>query len=581
MVIVLEGHAPEETNSDICIALGKTLATASGDAKLAIEEILPGTMVIKFSCSIRAAECLQELHTRGELECRLERRVLALANYPANPGAPAFRPPRVLLFSNEKIFHDTIEAYLPGHRILTAYDERQLSEALDTHHIDVILLDFHLPGATAMQVLDALQRDRGHIEIIVITAHSGIERAVQAMKRGAFDFLAKTQENYKRLAEHIERALIHRRRRRGQSEATTRPKWLHDAFLNLEESKSPTMKRIVQLARQVADIPLTVLVTGESGVGKEVIARYIHAFSARASGPFVAVNLATAPATLVEATLFGHVKGAFASADKDQVGKFEMADGGTIFLDGIDKLDQNAQTKLLRVLQEREVERVGAREPSPIDARIVVATDRDLEREVSEGRFRAELFFRLNVIRLPIPPLRQRSEDLPELVELLCAKHMAVIGRKVPQFTRDALIVLANYDWPDNIRELDNLVMRLVSSVPRPTITPDDIPPEYCLPTLYQMAERSARHGTRDDDEDRFYLLARAQFERYLVRLMINRCNGDREAAARALGISNSNMTSKVDDEEQWWAAAIQGGDAHLTRELLCSSRDAENDHQS
>lgn len=464
----------------------------------------------------------------------------------------------VLVVDDEEAFHDIVEPYLAEYRVLKAYNGWQTLDALDRHHVDVVLLDLNLPDTRGQQLLDKIRRDRTDIEVIIVTAHSEIEYAVQAIKRGAFDFLAKTYENYQHLGEHIERALIHRRRRREQLEANTKLQWLRDAFALLEDSKAPSMKPIVRLARQVADTPLTVLLTGESGVGKEVMARYVHAYSSRASGPFVAINLAAIPTALLESNLFGHVKGAFTGADRDQIGKFEMADGGTLFLDEIGELDGNAQVKLLRALQEREVERIGAREPSPVDVRVIAATNKDLEQEVEAGRFREDLFYRLNVIRVAIPPLRQRTEDLPALLKLLCIKHGATMGRDVPTFTSDALTVLCNYDWNGNIRELENLVMRLVALAPGLAITADDIPPEYCLPTLCHMAERAARLGHRFEKENRLYFLARDQFERYIVRLMINRFHGDKDAAAQALGVSKSTIKNKVRGEEPDWTLSIR-----------------------
>ena len=469
-----------------------------------------------------------------------------------------FRGVTVLVVDDEESFHDTIEPYLSQYRVLKSYNGWQTLEILDSHHVDIVILDLNLPDTTGLKLLDTMRQDRDDFEVIVITAYDQIRHAVEAIKQGAFDFLAKTHENYKHLDEHIKRALLHRRRRREKLEAKTKEEWLQETFVSLEEGTSPEMLPIVKLARKVADTPLTVMLTGESGVGKEIMARYIHACSSRAEAPFVAINLAAVPAALLESTLFGHVKGAFTGAHRERVGKFETADGGTLFLDEIGELDGNAQVKLLRALQEREVERVGAPEPSPVDVRVIAATNKNLEKEVAEGRFREDLFYRLNVIRVDIPPLRRRIQELPRLLNVLSAKHATIMGREVPKFTQDAMTVLSNYEWPGNIRELENLVMRLVALAPGKAITADDIPPEYCLTTLCHMAEHTATLGQRDDREERLYFLAREQFERYLVRLMMNRHHNDRDATARALGVSKSTIKNKIRGDDTDWTLAIR-----------------------
>jgi DNA-binding NtrC family response regulator len=463
----------------------------------------------------------------------------------------------VLVVDDEESFHDVAERYLEGYRLIHTYNGWQTIEALSKHHIDVVLLDMNLPDTTGLNLLDNIRAERDDVEVVVITAHSELRHAVTAVKKGAFDYLAKSFENYQSLEEHVSRALVHRRRRREQLEARTRLQWLRDAFSLLEDSKSSEIQSLVKLTRQVADTPLTVLIEGESGVGKEIMARYLHAYSNRSGGPFVAVNLSAVPKTLLESHLFGHVKGAFTGADKEHVGKFEMADGGTLFLDEIGELDSAIQVKLLRTLQEREVERVGGPEPSPVDVRVIAATNKNLIEEVHAGRFREDLFYRLNVVRMPLPPLRRRADDLPSLIKLLSKKHALIMGRETPTFTRDAVQVLRDYSWPGNIRELENLVMRLVAINPGKAIVADDIPPEYCLPALNRMAEKAAIRGERADKEERLYFLAREQFERYLVRLMVNRHRGDKRAAAKALGVSYSTVKEKTRGEPTDWTIEV------------------------
>jgi DNA-binding NtrC family response regulator len=296
----------------------------------------------------------------------------------------------VLVVDDEESLHEIIGRYLPDDRLIHAYNGWQTRKALAEHHIDVVLLDLNLPDTNGMKLLEEIRADRDDLEVIILTAHSELRNAVDAVKQGAFDFLAKTYESYQQINEHVLRALTSRRRRLAQMAAASKDQWIADAFHQMEESDSAETRELMRLARQVAPTPLTVLVEGESGVGKEVVARYVHVMSDRASRPFVAINMTAVPGTLLESHLFGHVKGAFTGADRGHAGKFEQADGGTLFLDEIGELDSSAQTKLLRVLQEREVERLGAREASPVDVRVVAATNKRLDEEVAAGRLPAQ-----------------------------------------------------------------------------------------------------------------------------------------------------------------------------------------------
>ncbi len=483
--------------------------------------------------------------------------VVALERDTSTATDDKHRRPTVLVVDDEESFHDVIGRYLRDYRLLRAYNGWQALEVLGQSHVDVVFLDLNLPDTTGIKLLEQMRAERDDIEIIVITAHSEIKHAVETVKRGAFDFLAKSYENYQHIAEYIDRALEHRRHKREKIEARTRTQWLRDAFALVDQSPSEQMQAVSRLARKIADTPITVLLEGESGVGKEILARYLHAYSDRADGPFVAVNLSAVPSQLLESHLFGHVKGAFTGADRAQIGKFELAERGTLFLDEIGELDMNAQIKLLRVLQEREIERVGAREASPVDVRVVAATNKDLSAEVEAGRFREDLYYRLNVVRLSIPALRDRRDEIEELARLLAAKHAQSMRREPPTFTRNAMQILLQYDWPGNVRELENLVMRLVAIHPGKAIAADDIPPEYCLPTLNRLANRAARRGGKAVKEQRLYFLARDQFERYLVRLMVNRCRGDKRAAARELGVSYSTVKEKIRGEPVDWADSL------------------------
>ncbi len=458
-------------------------------------------------------------------------------------------PPRtpvqatVLVVDDEESFHRNISRYLSGYRRLTAYTGNQALEILGKQHVDVVLLDLNLPDLNGLDVLDRIRFEREDVEVIMCTSHTEVRYAVDAMKRGAFDFLVKSFENYQALREHIERALERRRAKREAMEARTRQQWLRDAFALLEGSRSPAVQAVVRVALKVADTPLTVLIEGESGVGKEVLARFIHARSDRAEKPFVTVNVSSVPATLLGSYWFGHTRGAFTGADRAQIGKFELASGGTIFLDEVGELDGDAQVKLLRVLQEREIERLGAAEPTPIDVRVIAATNKRLSEQVKLGQFREDLYFRLNVLRLTMPALRDRPEDLPDLARLLLLKHARVMNRGAPRLAAGALDVLRQYAWPGNVRELENFMMRVVALGTGEEFREDDIPPEYWLETLNQVADHLL---SQSDSPPRLFQLAVQQFQRYLIRLVIQRSRGNKKVAAEALGISQSTLKTKI-----------------------------------
>ncbi len=465
------------------------------------------------------------------------------------PVEPAkARRTTVLVVDDEQAFHETVSRFLEPYRKISAYNGWQGLQALKDHHVDVVLLDLNLPDTTGLKLLKEIRAERDDVEIIIVTSHAEIKNAVSCVKAGAFDFMAKSYENYQQMGDHVERALEHRRRRRAEILIRADDN-LRDSIELMEQTRSPEMAEINRILRQVAGTPLTVLIEGESGVGKEILARYLHLQSERARFPFVAVNVAAVPSTLIESTLFGHEKGAFTSADRQRLGKFELAEGGTLFLDEIGELEPAAQVKLLRALQEREIERIGSPEPSPVDVRVVAATNKDLEQEVIEGRFREDLWYRLNVVRMRVPPLRQRRQDIPKLIGLLAERHARNMGRQAPSFTEESLRTLTAYSWPGNIRELENLVMRLIALHPGGTIRMVDIPVEYCVEQLSNMALWYAKRE-RESQSRSIYSMARDHFEHFFVRHMVERCGGNKAEAARRLGVSYATVKNKMDARE-------------------------------
>ncbi|MCC8190118.1 MAG: sigma-54 dependent transcriptional regulator [Planctomycetes bacterium] len=323
----------------------------------------------------------------------------------------------------------------------------------------LLLTDMRMPEKDGMELLQEAKRLDPGLPVVMMTAFATIETAVQAMKRGAFDYVMKPFK-----AEEIElvvnRALEHHR-------LVTENAFLKDElakkFSNADfVGKSPAMKAVFEQIRQAAPSSATVFIRGESGTGKELVARSIHAQSGRRNKPLVKVNCAALSAGVLESELFGHEKGAFTGADRRRIGRFEMADGGTLFLDEVSEMDLNLQGKLLRVLQEKEFERVGSSETIAVDVRILASSNRDLEKSIAEGAFRQDLYYRLNVISVELPPLRQRKGDIPDLAKYFLERFRAEEGSRVQSLSDGALELLTRYDWPGNVRELANIMERLI-----------------------------------------------------------------------------------------------------------------------
>ncbi len=372
-------------------------------------------------------------------------------------------PPRVLVVDDESGILESLRILLrtEGFEPVTAQGGRQGIAQLDTARPDIVLTDVRMPDATGVQVLSAARQADPEVPVILMTAQATLQSAVQAVNEGAFYYIQKPFRNDELVA-ILRRAVEHRRlrmenrslrqeiRRRDRSQAT-RPVGKSRAWLDA-----------LRLAEMVAPTDSTVLVTGESGTGKEVIARYIHDLSARSEQPFLSINCGALPESLLESELFGHVKGAFTGAVKDKSGLFAAAGTGTFFLDEIGETTAATQVKLLRVLQQREVIPVGATEAQPVEARVVAATNRDLEEEIKRGAFRADLYYRLNVIAVHLPPLRARRDDIPVLAEAFLARAAAQRGEAPKVLADEALDAMQAYDWPGNVRELENALERAV-----------------------------------------------------------------------------------------------------------------------
>jgi two-component system nitrogen regulation response regulator NtrX len=362
---------------------------------------------------------------------------------------------------------------LGGYDVQVVQDGRQALERLGGEAVDCVILDLEMPGMDGFEVLRALARRGSEVPVIVYTGTGNYDRCIQAVRLGAYGFIDKA-EPVERIVREIELAL---ERRRLRAEVQSLRHRL-DGETSLVGSSAAILRLREQIAR-VAPVPSTVLVTGESGTGKELVARELHRLGPHPAAPFIALNCAALPESLVESELFGHERGAFTGASVTRKGAFEAAERGTVFLDEIGDLPPAAQAKLLRVLEERRVTRVGATRSLPLEARVVAATNRDLEAEVREGRFREDLYYRINVHLIAVPPLRERRSDVPEIAERFTAVICERFGIRPKRLAADTLDLLMGYDWTrNNVRELRNVVERMIIATDGEVIGPDQVPPE-------------------------------------------------------------------------------------------------------
>jgi DNA-binding NtrC family response regulator len=395
------------------------------------------------------------------------------------PPAAEPRCAAILVVDDEELIRDTLTEYLvqEGFEVAASGSGEEALALAEKRRFDVVLCDVHLPGLDGLELLDRLRRLSPDTFVLLITAYATVESAVEAFHRGAHDYLMKPILLDEVLAK-ARRLLAHR------------ALYLENQWLRRELSRahadeeiigrSPAMARVFEMVRKVAPTRSTVLIVGESGTGKELIARAIHAGGARdACAPrFVAVNCAAIPHDLLENQLFGHRKGSFTGADRDQSGVFVHAGAGTVFLDEVGEMPPAAQAKLLRAIEQKEVLPVGADEPLRVEARVLAASNKDLLKEVEAGRFREDLYYRLNVVCIHIPPLRERREDVPELVEFLLARHARALGKRIRGVSHEAMQLLLACRWRGNVRELDNALQRAVILGEGPLITPADLPPD-------------------------------------------------------------------------------------------------------
>ncbi|HKB27338.1 MAG TPA: sigma-54 dependent transcriptional regulator [Methylomirabilota bacterium] len=438
--------------------------------------------------------------------------------------------------------------------VLEAENGAEALEILRANDVDLVMLDQRMPGEPGIDVLPRVKAADPTTVVVVVTAVREVRTAVEALKRGAWDYLTKpfdvddilllSQRAFEKRA--LEREVLYLR----SALAGSAPDAAAGTGFEGLVGRHPEMVKIYQTITQIADTPTTVLVTGESGTGKELVARALHARSERRARAFVAVNVAAIPDALVESELFGHEKGAFTGAHARKLGKFELAQGGTVFLDEIGSLRLDLQTKLLRVLQEREIERLGGIRAIPVDVRVVAATNVNLRAAVRAREFREDLYYRLNVVPVHVPPLRERREDIPFLLEHFVRKTARECRRDVRGVSAGALEVLTRYDWPGNVRELENVIYRAVVLARNPVIQLQDVPLDVAIPETGARLAEDTGPPLRD---------AMGQFERQYILRVLERVGWNVSRAARDLGVHRNTILAKL---SAWGIQRPASGDA-------------------
>jgi len=443
--------------------------------------------------------------------------------------------PSLLVVDDEKSTREGLRAALEDtYEVFVARDAEEAARIMADVPPDAVITDLRMAGEDGMTVIDRALRSPGRPVCVMMTAYGDIDTAVEAMRRGAHDFLQKPLD-LRRLQLVLERGL----RARSTEDELDRARTRLDRKFSLGEvvGSSPALLASVERVRQVAPSSATVLLTGETGTGKELFAQMIHQNSRRAKGPFIAVHCAAIPANLLESELFGHEKGAFTGAHERRTGRFEAADGGTLFLDEIGEIDAATQVKLLRFLESRSIERLGSHKPVALDLRLVCATNRDLEAMVREGKFREDLFYRLSVVPLRLPSLRERREDIPLLMAHYLRRFAAENGVEPPRLSPAAAAALAAHPWPGNIRELRNAAENLVVLLPGREVAVVDLDPRFrASPAPAPVPGTPAATASLDREDN----------ERRLLREALTRAGGNRTKAAELMGISRRTLHRKL-----------------------------------
>ena len=447
---------------------------------------------------------------------------------------------KILIIDDDSSLRRVLEYNLQeaGYAVTAAASGEEGLRLFDDVSPVLVITDMKMPGISGMQVLEAIKKRSAETLVIIITAFGTVDIAVEAMKAGAYDYITKPfnrDELRLTVAKALQYSGLAVENKRLKSELADRTDF------GAMVGSSPAMEKVFQVVRKVADTEASVLITGESGTGKELVARSIHSHSGRKNGPFIAINCAAIPRDLLESELFGHVKGAFTGAIKDKTGKFALAEGGTLFLDEVGELPLELQPKLLRALQERTIEAVGGTKEVKLDVRVLAATNLDIEKAIADGVFREDLYYRLSVIPLHLPPLRQRRQDIPLLLKYFCGKH----GQEKVTFDTQCLEFLSAYPWPGNVRELENSVERMLIMRNGDTIHPDDLP-DKIRNSAAAGSSPGAGTGTGVINlPDEGYSLE--QLEREVVVQALERNQWNQTAAARFLRIPRHTLIYRME----------------------------------
>ena len=445
--------------------------------------------------------------------------------------------PSVLIVDDEPSILQTLSGLLSdeGFEVTTAVNGYEALKIIDVESPDLVLLDIWMPGIDGIETLKEIKKDNPHIQVIIITGHGNIETAVRATKLGAFDLIEKPL-SIDKIILAINNALNFRRLE--EENKYLRKKTLEKNSINGESPRTRELKKNIAAA---APTDSYILITGENGTGKELVARTIHQLSPRVDQPLIDVNCAAIPDEMIESELFGHEKGVLSGASTKKIGKFEFASNGTIFLDEIGDMSLMTQSKILRVLQEQKIQRVGGSRTISINVRVIAASNKNLELEIDQGNFREDLYYRLNVIPIVVPPLRQRIEDIPILVNTFLDEFANQNRGNRKTITGSALDMLCSYSWPGNVRELKNLIERLVIMVDKDEINSDDIPVAY-NPAI---GKQTAAFGHQFSQLDKFKE-ARKAFEKEFIRVKLIENKNNITRTAEAIGVGRSYLHKKI-----------------------------------
>ncbi len=452
--------------------------------------------------------------------------------------------PRVLVVDDEPNLRKVLSATLKreGYEVATAADGDAAIRELEDGGADVVVTDLVMPKRDGLSLLREVLKTWPEIPVIVITAHGTVDSAVAALKLGAFDYITKPFEQ-----EELKRVIAKATKTRALGGAKVVPDERGQAQM---VGSSPAMKRALDIVDRVADSPSTILITGESGTGKELVAHRIHDLSSRRTQPLIKINIAAIPRDLIESELFGYEKGAFTGATQSKPGRFELADSGTLFLDEIGEVPIEIQVKLLRFLQEGDLERVGGTRTFRVDVRLIAATNRDLKKDIEAGKFREDLFYRLNVVPIELPPLRERLGDIPLLVDHFREKYNQRLGRKVEALEPGAIAALEHHVWPGNIRELENFMERLVLFSDGPLIREGDLPEELRVPVPGADSPKAAAPHLPPEGASLKDLVrgAAEALERELILKALQQTGGNVTQAAEKLRVSRKTLQTKMKD---------------------------------